>query len=94
METYSLDEKGEVYLADTWIEQDHVLGSHEPNKGNKMNVLNDNVPADVPLQALEVTDVKHFIVKKDAEGNEIRIPVEGPVSTVQDREFSDDAAGN
>lgn len=57
-----------------------------------MNVLNDNVSADVQEQAL--IDTKHFIVSTDAEGNEVRIEVEGPVSTVQDKEFSDDVAGN
>lgn len=58
-----------------------------------MNVLNDHVSADVPVEAV-ISDVKHFVVTKDSEGNEVRVPVEGPVSTVQDKEFSDDAAGN
>lgn len=56
-----------------------------------MNVLNDNVSADVPFEAGEV---KHFVIVKDAEGNDVRVEVEGPVATVQDREFSNDTAGN
>lgn len=71
----------------------NVLGSTEPNKGKKMNVLNDHVSADVPVEA-GISDVKHFILTQDAEGKEVRIEVQGPVSTVQDKEFSDDAAGN
>lgn len=58
-----------------------------------MNAINDKLAADVPFQA-DISDVKHFIVTKDAEGNEVRIEVEGPVSTVQDREYSDNPAGN
>lgn len=66
----------------------HKFRTSRPNKGKTMNVLNDNVSQDVPVQA------EQFVIAHDAEGNEIRIPVEGEVQTVQDREFSDVPAGN
>ena len=53
--------------------------------------MNDTVTHNVPEDVQEQTVVT-FVDQET--GNEVTIPVEGPVTVVQDREFSDDTAGN
>lgn len=58
-----------------------------------MNAITNELAATEQHEAV-IGDVKHYVLVKDAEGNDVRVEVEGPTSTVQDKEFSDDARGN
>lgn len=64
-----------------WAREHYTLGHTEPNKGNNMNEIIDNVAA-----VTDGVEVKHFALTLDKDGKEVRVEIKPTGEFSQDVE--------